>query len=82
MNQPELDNMKENYQHINNDWLAIRDERDRLKVQLEECDAHLRRVLLGAAKVSRPSYNDKPAFDRFQNWRDECKQAEIWRSFR
>ena len=74
--------MNENYQHINNDWLAIRDERDRLKVQLEECDAHLRRVLLGAAKVQRPSYNDKLAFDRFQNWRNECEQAEIWRSLR
>jgi len=48
--------------------------------KLEECDHHLRQVLLGAAKVSRPSYNDKRAFDRFQKWRDDCQEAEKWRS--
>ena len=51
-----------------------------LKKQLEECDNHLRKVLLGAAKVSRPSYQDKPSFDRFQGWRDDCLEAEKWRS--
>jgi hypothetical protein len=50
-----------------------------LKKQLEECDNHLRKVLLGAAKVSRPSYHDKRAFDRFQKWRDDCHEAEKWR---
>ena len=53
----------------------------RLKTQLEECDEHLRKVLMGAAKITRPSYHDKPAFDRFQKWREDCLEAEKWRTF-
>lgn len=54
----------------------------RLRDQLAECDNHLRNVLIGAAKVARPSYHDKAAFDRFAKWREvDCQSAEMWRSF-
>lgn len=59
---------------------ALIDANLELVKRLEECDNHLRKVLLGASKVSRPSYHDKPAFDRFQKWRDDCHKAEKWRS--